>query len=85
MRVVALCSLLLATAPLAAQGTVSGQGYGYPPGALGTRTQGTGGALTQFDEETPVNPGSTFSMIRSSAESQPPAHPAFVPSSGASR
>ena len=56
MRVVALFSLLLVAAPLAAQGTVSGQGYGYPPGALGTRTQGTGGALTQFDEETPVNP-----------------------------
>ena len=58
MRVIAFVSLLLVAAPLAAQGTVSGQGYGYPPGALGTRTQGTGGALAQFDEETPLNPAS---------------------------
>jgi hypothetical protein len=56
MRLVAIFSLLLVAAPLAAQGTVSGQGYGFPPGALGTRTQGTGGALAQFDEETPINP-----------------------------
>ena len=56
MRVIAILSLLLVAAPLAAQGTVSGQGYGYPPGSTGTRTQGTGGALAQFDEETPLNP-----------------------------
>jgi hypothetical protein len=56
MRVVAVLALLLVAAPLAAQGTVSGQGYGYPPGALGTRTQGAGGSLEQFDEESPVNP-----------------------------
>ena len=56
MRLIAVFSLLLIAAPLAAQGTLSGQGYGYPPGGLGTRTQGTGGALAQFDEETPLNP-----------------------------
>ena len=56
MRAAAILSLLLIAAPLAAQGTVSGQGYGYPPGALGTRTQGAGGSLEQFDEETPTNP-----------------------------
>ena len=56
MRFIAVFSLLLVAAPLAAQGTVSGQGYGYPPGGLGTRTQGTGGALAEFDEETPLNP-----------------------------
>jgi hypothetical protein len=56
MRVIAVFSLLLIAAPLAAQGTLSGQGYGYPPGGLGTRTQGTGGALAEFDEETPLNP-----------------------------
>ena len=56
MRIIAVFSLLLVAAPLAAQGTLSGQGYGYPPGGLGTRTQGTGGALAEFDEETPLNP-----------------------------
>lgn len=56
MRILAVLSLLLVAAPLAAQGTVSGQGYGYPPVSLGTRTQGAGGSLAQFDEESPVNP-----------------------------
>lgn len=56
MRLAVVTSLALIAAPLAAQGTVSGQGYGYPPGALGTRAQATGGALAQFDEESPVNP-----------------------------
>ena len=56
MRVAAVLAMLLIAAPLAGQGTVSGQGYGYPPGALGTRAQGAGGSLEQFDEETPVNP-----------------------------
>jgi hypothetical protein len=56
MRIIAVFFLLLVAVPLAAQGTLSGQGYGYPPGGLGTRTQGTGGALAEFDEETPLNP-----------------------------
>jgi hypothetical protein len=56
MRIIAVFYLLLIAAPVAAQGTLSGQGYGYPPGGLGTRTQGTGGALAEFDEETPLNP-----------------------------
>lgn len=39
-----------------AQGTLSTQGFGYPPGQFSTRALGTGGGLAQFDSETPINP-----------------------------
>lgn len=48
--------LLLAPSTTDAQGSLSTQGYGYPPGHLGTRAQGSGGAVAEFDEESPVNP-----------------------------
>src|SRR3954462_7822521 len=32
-----------------AQGTLSTQGFGYPPGQLSARVLGTGGGLTEFD------------------------------------
>ncbi len=54
-RSLLLLALLLA-APLAAQGTPSVQGYGYPTGQLGTRAQSTAGALAEVDEGTPLNP-----------------------------
>ena len=44
--------------PAAAQGSLSGQGYGYPPGELSTRALGTGGALGEFDPVSPLNPAS---------------------------
>jgi hypothetical protein len=49
----------LATAPLAgaaAQGTIGGQGFGYPAGQMGARSAATGGALSPFDAISPVNP-----------------------------
>lgn len=46
----------LPAASLGAQGTVGGQGFGYPPGQLGSRAQGTAGAVAEFDAETPLNP-----------------------------
>src|SRR3954470_11174894 len=39
-----------------AQGTLSTQGFGYPPGALSTRARATGGGMTEFDPDSPVNP-----------------------------
>jgi hypothetical protein len=42
----------------AAQGSVSLQGFGYPPGELSTRALGTGGALAEIDDRSPINPAS---------------------------
>lgn len=39
-----------------AQGTLSTQGFGYPTGAVSTRARATGGGMTEFDPDTPVNP-----------------------------
>lgn len=47
---------LVAASPLAAQGTVGSQGFGYPIGQLGSRASATVGAFTEFDETTPLNP-----------------------------
>ncbi len=40
----------------AAQGSLSVQGFGYPPGELSTRALATGGGLAEFDPITPINP-----------------------------
>lgn len=53
-------ALLLAATDVRAQGSVSTQGYGYPPGHLGTRAQGSAGAIAEFDEESPVNPSAVI-------------------------
>ena len=47
---------LLACSTAEAQGTLSAQGFGYPPGQFSTRALGTGGGLALFDSETPLNP-----------------------------
>lgn len=48
--------LLLSASSVGAQGTVSSQGFGYPPGAYSARVAATGGALAEFDAITPINP-----------------------------
>lgn len=48
----------------AAQGSLSGQGYGYPPGELSTRALGSGGGLAEFDPVSPINPASLASFGR---------------------
>ncbi|MEO5579841.1 MAG: hypothetical protein ABIR58_04230 [Gemmatimonadaceae bacterium] len=48
--------LLVAVDVVGAQGTLSTQGFGYPPGQYSTRVLATGGGLAQFDAETPLNP-----------------------------
>jgi hypothetical protein len=41
-----------------AQGSLSLQGFGYPPGELSTRALGTAGALGEIDPRSPINPAS---------------------------
>ena len=51
----AVVSVTLAGAARA-QGSVSVQGFGYPPGQLGTRAGSMGGGPGEHDPESPVNP-----------------------------
>jgi hypothetical protein len=51
-------ALLTAASSAGAQGTLSTQGFGYPPGEFSTRALGTGGGLAQFDPQSGVNPAS---------------------------
>ena len=55
---IAATALLLFSAGsiVSAQGTLSTQGFGYPPGQFSTRALATGGGLAQFDSESPLNP-----------------------------
>lgn len=55
MRFLAFAALMLA-APLAAQGTLSTQGFGYHPGQISTRARATGGSLGEFDPTSALNP-----------------------------
>lgn len=52
----ALAALVAAAPAVRAQGTLSVQGLGYPPGQFSARTMGTGGALGEFDPTSAVNP-----------------------------
>ena len=60
IRIVSAVAVAMATGfsatPLRAQGALSVQGYGYPGGELSTRALGTGGALADFDANSPINP-----------------------------
>ncbi len=46
----------LVPALAAAQGNLSVQGLGYPPGQFSARSLGTGGAIGEMDPTSPVNP-----------------------------
>ena len=48
-----------------AQGSLSVQGFGYPGGQLSTRALSTGGALADFDPQTPINPAALSLGLRS--------------------
>ena len=49
-------STLLISSRTEAQGALSLQGLGYPPGGLSARAEGTGGGLADFDALSLVNP-----------------------------
>lgn len=52
----AASALLLVGRSAAAQGNLSTQGLGYPPGQLSTRSYGAGGAMAEVDPNSPINP-----------------------------
>ena len=57
-------ALLLALAPaLEAQGTLSTQGLGFPPGQLSTRARTMGGAVGEADALSPLNPASLILLL----------------------
>jgi hypothetical protein len=39
-----------------AQGALSTQGFGFPPGQMSTRALATGGGMAEFDADSPLNP-----------------------------
>ncbi|HEX8725627.1 MAG TPA: hypothetical protein VF737_09580 [Gemmatimonadaceae bacterium] len=54
--VAAAFAALLLPAGASAQGNLSAQGLGYPPGALSARSLGAGGALGEMDPTSALNP-----------------------------
>ena len=60
----ALC-LLAAPIPVLAQGTLSGQGFGYTPGQLSARSRATGGGFGEFDAFSGLNPAAVGAIRRS--------------------
>jgi hypothetical protein len=48
--------------PAFAQGTLSGQGFGYPTGQLSTGALGSAGAMGEFDPFSPINPAALGSL-----------------------
>lgn len=69
---VSVAALLLA-GPLAAQGTLSTQGFGYPVGGTSIRASGTAASFGEFDLLSPINPASLASLRRSviTAQAEP--------------
>lgn len=57
----ALASLCVATS-VSAQGSLSVQGFGYPPGQISTRSQGMGGGPSELDAESALNPASVVNV-----------------------
>ena len=67
-RIVAYAAAgVLCTSPLEAQGALSTQGFGYPLGELSTRALSLGGAVGEFDLQSPINPAALGIGIRSGA------------------
>lgn len=54
--IAAAAATFVAASALGAQGSLSSQGLGYPPGELSTRALGTAGALGEIDPRSPLNP-----------------------------
>ena len=63
--VFALLALAGTAAGAAAQGTLSTQGFGYPPGQISTRAATLGGGLGETDPLSPINPAALADWARS--------------------
>src|SRR6478672_2518069 len=57
----ALASLCVATT-VSAQGSLSVQGFGYPPGQISTRAEGMGGGPAELDPQSALNPASVVDV-----------------------
>ena len=60
-----LAIAVVASSPLAAQGTLSTQGLGFPPGQLGTRALSMGGSIGEADPWSPLNPAAVGMLLTS--------------------
>lgn len=58
MKYILMVAAFAATSSLSAQGAVSLQGLGFPPGQMSTRAEGSGGSVVDFDALSLVNPAS---------------------------
>lgn len=56
-------ALLLGVAPLVAQGNLSTQGLGFPPGQLSTKALSMGGSIGEGDPLSPLNPAAISLML----------------------
>jgi hypothetical protein len=65
MRRVLVVLTACAATTVSAQGTLSSQGFGYPPGQFSARAAATGGASGLFDPLSPLNPATLADMQRS--------------------
>jgi hypothetical protein len=62
---IALFTLATCTVPALAQGTLSTQGFGYPPGQLSTRSATMGGGSAETDPLSQLNPAALADWVRS--------------------
>lgn len=70
--------LILATSAIAlvvpqvalAQGSLAGQGFGYPLGGMSARSQASGSSLAGIDPQTPLNPAAIVLNARAQAYGQ---------------
>ena len=53
---IAIAASLIAGSTAGAQGAISVQGLGFPPGQISTRAEGSGGSIADFDPLSAVNP-----------------------------
>jgi hypothetical protein len=63
--VIAPFLLAVAAALAGAQGTLSTQGFGYPPGQISTRAATMGGGFAETDPLSPLNPAALADWVRS--------------------
>ena len=62
---IALVALVAAVPVARAQGSLSSQGFGYPPGQLSTQASGMGGGIAELDPVSTINPAALWSWGRS--------------------
>ena len=58
------CAMALVASRATAQGTLSAQGFGYPPGQLSAVARSLGGATAETDGLSPINPAAMIGVRR---------------------